>query len=95
MANLHNNPFIHDTGLNEEKSLMHLLDVINPNEEDEAILLEHSTCKYFDDLGFKNILCNQNGKISILILNGIDRLKIFIDYINDQIPISVICIQES
>ena len=24
-----------------------------------------------------------------------DRLKIFIDYINDQIPISVICIQES
>ena len=56
MANLHNDPFIHDTGLNEENSLMHLLDAINPNEEDEAILLEHS--KYFDDLSFKNILCN-------------------------------------
>ena len=51
MANLNNNPFIHDTGLNEENSLMHLLDVISPDEEDEAILLEHS--KYFDDLSFK------------------------------------------
>ena len=67
MANLNNNPFIHDTGLNEENSLMHLLDVISPDEEDEAILLEHS--KYFDDLSFKNTLCNQNGKISILSLN--------------------------
>ena len=99
MANINNNPFIHDTGLNEENSLMHLLEAINPNEEDEAILLEHS--KYFDDLSFKNVLCKQNGKISILSLNcqstnaKFDRLKIFIDYINDQIPISVICIQES
>ena len=99
MANLNNNPFIHDTGLNEENSLMHLLDVISPDEEDEAILLEHS--KYFDDLSFKNTLCKQNGKISILGLNcqsinaKFDKLNFFIDYINDHIPISVICIQES
>ena len=64
MANLNNNPFIHDTGLNEENSLMHLLDVISPDEEDKAILLEHS--KYFDDLSFKNTLCKQNGKISVV-----------------------------
>ena len=78
---------------------MHLLDVISPDEEDEAILLEHS--KYFDDLSFKNTLCKQNGKISILSLNcqsinaKFDKLNFFIDYINDHIPISVICIQES
>ena len=99
MANLNNNLFIHDTGLNEENSLMHLLDVISPDEEDDAILLEHS--KYFDDLSFKNTLCKQNGKISILSLNcqsinaKFDKLNFFIDYINDHIPISVICIQES
>ena len=99
MANLNNNPFIHDTGLNEENSLMHLLDVISPDEEDEAILLEHS--KYFDDLSFKNTLWKQNGKISVLSLNcqsinaKFDKLNFFIDYINDHIPISVICVLES
>ena len=54
MANLNNTHFIHDTGLNEENSLMYLLDAISPDEEDEAILLEHS--KYYDDLSFKNTL---------------------------------------
>ena len=67
MINLNNNPFIHDTGLNEENSLMHLLDAISPDEEDEAILFKHS--KYFDNLSFKNTLCKQNGKISLLSLN--------------------------
>ena len=38
MANFNNNPFIHDTGLNDENSLMQLLDTISPDEEDEAIL---------------------------------------------------------
>ena len=99
MANLNNNLFIHDIGLNEENSLMHLLDAISPDEEDEVILLEHS--KYLDDLSFKNTLCKQNGKISILSLNcqsikaKFDKLNFFIDYINNHIPISVICIQES
>ena len=50
MANMHNNAFIHNTGLNEENSLTHLLDAISPDEENEAVLIEHS--KYFDDLGF-------------------------------------------
>ena len=39
MANLNNNPFIHDTGLNEENSLMHLLEAISPVEEDQAIIM--------------------------------------------------------
>ena len=42
MANMHNNAFIHNTGLNEENSLIHLLDAISPDEENEAVLIEHS-----------------------------------------------------
>ena len=67
--------------------------------ENEAVLIEHS--KYFDDLEFRTILQNQNSKLSILGLNcqsinaKFDKLKMFIDYVNDQCPISVICIQES
>ena len=54
MANIHNNAFIHNTGLNEENSLTHLQDAISPDEENEAVLIEYF--KYFDDLGFKNVL---------------------------------------
>ena len=36
MAN--NNLFIHNTGLNKENSLMHLLDVISPEIENEVDL---------------------------------------------------------
>ena len=70
MANLNNNPFIRDTGLNEENSLMHLFDAISRDEGDEVILLEHS--KYFDDLSFKNILCKHNGKILSLNCQSIN-----------------------
>ena len=74
---------------------MHLLYTISPDEKVEAILLEHS--KYFDDLSFIKTLCKQNGKISILSFSCLsinakyDKLNVFIDYINDHIPISVIC----
>ena len=37
-----NNQFIHDTGLNEENSHLHLLDTISPDVENEAVLIEHS-----------------------------------------------------
>ena len=43
---MQNNAF-HDTGLNAENSLTHLLDVICPNVENKVLLIEHS--KYFDD----------------------------------------------
>ena len=97
--NMQNNEFIHDTGLNEENSLTHLLDAISPDVENEAVLIEHSI--YFDDLEFRTILRKQNSNLCILSLNcqslnaKFDKLKMFIDYANDQCPISVICIQES
>ena len=79
--------------------MTHLLDAISPDEENATVLIEHS--KYFNDLGFKNVLRNQNSKMCLLSLNcqrinaKFDKLKKFIDYVNDQSPISVICIQES
>ena len=83
-----NNQFIHDSGLNEENSLTHLLDTISPDVEIEAVLIEHS--KYFDDLEFRTIFQNQNSKLSILGLNcqsinaKFDKLKMFIDYVQSM-----------
>ena len=96
---MQNNEFIHDTGLNEKNSLTHLLDAKGPVVENEAVLIEYF--KYFDDLKFRTILRMQNSQLCILCLNcqslnaKFDNLKMFIDYVNDQCPISVICIQES
>ena len=36
------NQCIHDTGLNEENSHLHLLDTISPDVENEAVLIENS-----------------------------------------------------
>ena len=99
MANAYTNSFIHNMGLNEKNSLPHLLDRISPEMENEASLIEHS--KYYNDVEFRNVLHNTNSKISILSLNSqsinakFDQLKIFLDNINMECPISVICIQES
>ena len=55
----------------------------------------------FDDLEFRTILQNWNSELSILSLNcqsinaKFNKLKMFIDYVNDKCPISFICIQES
>ena len=40
MAN--HNSFIHNTGLTEENSLVHLLDTLSPLEDNEADVIEHS-----------------------------------------------------
>ena len=66
MAN--RNSFIHNTGLTEENSLVHLLDAISPQEENEANIIEHS--KYYDDIDFNNALQSYNSKISMLSLNS-------------------------
>ena len=50
MAN--HNSFIHNTGLTEENSLVHLLDTLSPLEDNEADVIEHS--KYYDDVDFNN-----------------------------------------
>ena len=97
MAN--SNSFIHNTGLTEENSLVHLLDAISPQEENEADIIEHS--KYYDDKDFNNALQSYNSKISMLSLNcqsisaKFDKLKLFLDDVNNQNPISIICIQET
>ena len=49
MAN--NNQFIHNTGLNKDNSLTHLLDAISPDMENEVDLVQSS--KYYDDENLK------------------------------------------
>ena len=99
MANAYSNSFIYNMGLNEKNSLPHLLDRISPEMENEASLIEHS--KYYNDVEFRNVLYNTNSKISMLSLNSqsinvrFDQLKIFLDNVNIESPISVICIKES
>ena len=97
MANI--NSFIHNTGLNEKNSFPHLLDAIGPSVENESDLIEQS--KYYDDHEFKSVLQKLNSKISILSLNcqsinaKFDKIKIFLDGINDMNSLSIICIQET
>ena len=91
--------FIHNTGLTEENSLVHLLDAISPQEENEVDIIEHS--KYYDDKDFNNALQSYNSKISMLSLNcqsisaKFDKLKLFLDDVNNQNPILIKCIQET
>ena len=79
--------------------MVHLLDAISPQEENEADIIEHS--KYYDDIDFNNALQSYNSKISMLSLNcqsisaKFDKLKLFLDDVNNQNPISIICIQET
>ena len=54
MANIQTNSFIHNTGLNEENSLSHLIDAISPDSENESTLIEHS--KYYGDTEFEHAL---------------------------------------
>ena len=97
MAN--NNSFIHNTGLNKKNSLTHLLDAISPEMENEIKLIHPS--KYYDDEDFKVELNSLNNGLCTLSLNcqsinaKFDKLKLFLDDVNTQNPISVICIQES
>ena len=42
MADIQTNLFIHNTGLNEENSLSHLIDAISPDSENKSFLnIEH------------------------------------------------------
>ena len=80
--------------MNQENSLMHLLDTISPDIENEVDLVQSS--KYYDDENFKIELSSIYNKLFILSLNcqGINakykKLKLFLDDVNTQNPISVI-----
>ena len=97
MAN--NNQFIHNTGLNKDNSLTHLLDAISPDMDNEIDLVQSS--KYYDDENFQVELNGINSRLCILSLNcqsinaKYEKLKLFLDDVNTRNPISVICIQES
>ena len=65
MANIQTNSFIHNTGLNEENSLSHLIDAISPDSENESTLIEHS--KYYGDTEFEHALLKMKCKITIII----------------------------
>ena len=92
MANTYTNSFIHNIGLNEEKSLSNLLERISPEIENETDLIEHS--KYYNDVDFKNLLHNATSKIRMLSLNcqsinaKFDKLKLFLDDVSIEHPIS-------
>ena len=97
MAN--NNQFIHNTALNKDNSLTHLLDAISPDIENEVDLVPSS--KYYDDGNFKIELNGISSRLCILSLNyqsinaKYEKLKLFLDDVNTRNPISLIYIQES
>ena len=84
MAN--NNQFIHNTGLNKDNSLTHLLDAISPDMENKVDLVQSS--KYYDDENFKIELNGINSRLCILSLNcqsinaKYEKLKLFLDDVN-------------
>ena len=99
IANTLRNLFIHNTGLNEENPLSHLIDAISPDSENESTLIEHS--KYYGDAEFEHALQQYNSKISMLSINcqsinaKFHKLIIFLDDVNTKNKISAICVQES
>ena len=42
--------FIHNTGLSKDNSLVHLIDSLNENMEEEINMIEHS--RYYEDIEF-------------------------------------------
>ena len=76
------NSFMDNTGLDHLNSLTHLIDHIDPDNESEVSLLEHS--RYYNDTDFFNKLNQSHYKLSILNLNSqsinakFDQLKLFL-----------------
>ena len=92
--------FINNTSVNETNSFVNLLDHMNPSNEDEINVIEHSI--YYDNETFRNTIAKVNGPLRVLNLNcgglsaKLDKLKIFLATCNDiNRPISVITLQET
>ena len=58
MANIQTNSFIHNTGLNEENSLSHLINAMSPDSENESTLIDHLAIMVMLNLNmhFSNII---------------------------------------
>ena len=87
--------FINNVGLNHTNSLKHLLNYENMEEEITNLKLS----SYIDIVSLREALGSAEGTLSILSFNAqsinakLDEFRIAIDQINEERPISVICVQ--
>ena len=98
MATNINRPFMVNTGLNEQNSLVNLLQNISPAVVNEIAILEHS--QYYSDVIFITMIQQVNDDIIILNLNcqclsaKFDPLKLFLTMVNSHKQIACIALQE-
>ena len=93
------NEFIDDDNLTELSSLNHLMDKNNTDNDDteEATVIKHSP--YFSETSFINLLAPNEG-LTVLDLNvcnaftKFDELELFVERVNINNSISVICLTE-
>ena len=95
-----NRNFVNNTDLNEENSLTHLIEYLDPIDEGEVNPIHHSN--YYNNEEFKEAHTQTDVKLSILNLNcqcinsKFDKIKLFLEGIdNNSMPISVITLQET
>ena len=100
MSNRVNRNFVNNTDLNEENSLTHLIEYLDPIDEGEINPIHHSN--YYNNEEFKEAHKQTDVKLSILNLNcqcinsKFDKIKLFPEGIdNNSKPISVITLQET
>ena len=95
-----NRSFVNNTDLNEENSLAHLIEKLDPINEGEVNPIQHSN--YYSNEEFMGEHRQIDGKLSILNLNcqcinsKFDKIKLFLEGINNNsMPFSVITLQET
>ena len=91
--------FVNNTNLNEDNSLAHLIEKLDPINEDEVNPIHHSN--YYSNEEFMGAHRQIDWKLSILSLDcqcinsKFDKIKLFLEGINNNsMPISVITLQE-
>ena len=95
-----NRSFVNNTDLNEENSLAHLIEKLDPINEGEVNPIQHSN--YYSNEEVMGAHMQIDGKLSILNLNcqcinsKFDKIKLFLERINNNsMPFSVITLQET
>ena len=94
-----NRNFLNNTDLNEENSITHQIEYLDPIDEGEVNPIHHSN--YYNNEKFKKS-AQTDMKLSILNLNcqcinsKFDQIKLFLEGIdNNSMPISVITLQKT
>ena len=95
-----NHDFLENRNINENNSLLDLVQNISPNSEEEVNFIDHSM--YYNDHDFKECVLRTKGALRILNLNcgglnaKFDHLKIFLARCNNtSFPLHVITLQET